>query len=181
VKGSLFVDYTRMIRYRPGVEWSRHLGEQDLELVSQTIDLDAWYPMEVFERLGLAILAEVAGGDIRMARMWGRLSVDTPGELPDLLLVPGNPRETLMRCTVYRSAFFDFEAISMPLLIDGKAHVTVDYGMGALAEEAAAHQTMGVFERLLEVSGGRTVRAEFLSRRWAGDPTTSIQLEWRTS
>ena len=132
-------------------------------------------------RSGLAILAEVAGGDIRMVRMWGRLSVDTPGELPDLLLVPGNPRETLMRCTVYRSAFFDFEAVSIPLLIDGKAHVAIDYGMGDVAEEAAANQTMGVFERLLEVSGGRTVKARFLSRRWAGDPTTSIQLQWRVA
>lgn len=62
VKGSLFVDYARMIRSRKAVDWRLHLTPDDMELVSRHVDLEKWYPMEVFERLGLAILAEV--GDL---------------------------------------------------------------------------------------------------------------------
>ena len=57
VKGTLFVDYVRMLRSRREMDWSKHLTAVDLGYLVQRIDPDGWYPMETFERMGLAILA----------------------------------------------------------------------------------------------------------------------------
>jgi hypothetical protein len=181
VKGSLFVDYVRMIRATKHVDWSARLPAGDLALLRERILPDAWYPMETFERIGNAIFAEIAGGDLSLVSLWGRLSVDELAALYDGLLVEDNPRESLMRFNVLRGSFFDFPAVTISMLIDHKAHVVIDYQMGEVAEEAASHQTLGFFERLLEASGAREVHAAFLSRRWIGEPRTVLQLTWSTA
>ena len=51
VRGVLFVDYVRMLR-RQLPSWREVLSPADAELVSGRVDVDAWYPMASFERLG---------------------------------------------------------------------------------------------------------------------------------
>ena len=53
-----------MLRRRSDVDWSRWLEAVDLGYLVQRIDPDAWYPMETFERMGLAILTAIAQGDL---------------------------------------------------------------------------------------------------------------------
>lgn len=178
VKGALFVDYVRMIRGSKHLDWGAILGPEDRGLVGERILPEAWYPMEVFERIGNAILQQIAGGDLSLVRLWGRLSVDELTALYDGLLVQGDPRESLMRFNVLRGSFFDFPAVEITMLIDNKAHVAIDYQMGDTAEEAATQQTLGFFERLLEAAGARDVYATLLSRRWIGEPRTVLQLTW---
>jgi hypothetical protein len=50
--------------------------------------------------------------------------------------------------------------------------------MGAVAEEAAVHQTMGFFERLIERAGGAEVRVSLASKSWSGDPSTRVHMSW---
>src|SRR4051812_47136846 len=76
VKGVLFADYVRMIRGQKGVDWSAQLAPADLPFLQQRIEPAQWYPMESFERLGVAILRHVALGDMNAVRMWGRFSAD---------------------------------------------------------------------------------------------------------
>src|SRR5688572_2266538 len=147
VKGTLFVDYVRMVRARKDVDWSRHFPPEDLPYLRDRIVPDAWYPMETFERLGLAILAVFADGELELVRQFGRASVDwLIGAHPELI-APGDPRESLMRFHVLRRSFFDFPALDVMSLTDGAARIRIGYQMGDVAEEAAALQTMGFFER----------------------------------
>jgi hypothetical protein len=178
VKGTLFVDYVRMLRHRRDVDWSRQLEPVDLGYLVQRIDPDAWYPMETFERMGLAILAEIAQGDLDNVRAFGRVSIDWLCRTFGNLVAPGDPRDTLMRFQVLRRGFFDYPALEIDSISDGEASIVVGYGMGPRAEEAASWQTLGFFERLLEVSGATQVNARFASRSWAGDLVTTIELEW---
>lgn len=179
VKGSLFADYVRMIRANKSVQWLSHLEPDDFQYIDQRIDPDGWYPMSTFERLGNAILAEVARGDLSAVRAWGRFSVDQLlAKYPDLVSA-GDPIETLMRFRVMRSTFFDFPALTVTALHEGHAEVAIHYGMGARAEEAASHQTMGFFERQLELAGATNVTSAFRERSWAGDPRTVLTIHWR--
>ncbi len=178
VKGTLFVDYVRMLRAKKGVDWARYLSPSDLEYLHQHIEPDAWYPMAAFERMGVAILAEVAQGDVRLAREWGRYSIDWLTAKHPNLVAHGDPRESLMRFQVQRQSFFDYPALTTREIHDGGATVVVAYGMCDRAEEAAAHQTMGFFERLLEVSGAKNVRVGFSSRSWEGQSETVLFMEW---
>ena len=95
------------------------------------------------------------------------------------MVEPGDPLETLNRFRVLRATFFDFDALDVLMLHDGEAQIEVRYHIGAMAEEAAAVQTQGFFERLLEHAGARDVAGRFLERSWAGEPRTVIALHWQ--
>ncbi len=179
VKGTLFVDYVRMLRMHKDVDWSTQLDTADLALMRSRIEPGAWYPMESFERFGLVILNVIAGGDLALVREFGRASVDwilldEPG-----LLAERDPRETLMRFHVLRQSFFDYSALDVRGLTDREACIAIDYQMGPAAEEAAALQTLGFFERLLERAGAGAVSAHFSSMRWEDAPRTVLELRWR--
>jgi hypothetical protein len=178
VKGVLFLDYVRMVRSHHGADWRSALPPEDHAWLEQRIDPAGWYPMATFARLGELILAKVARGDLGAVKMWGRLSVDllrasTPG-----LVEAGEPVETLRRFRVLRTTYFDFDALDVPMLHDGEAQIVVRYHMGPVAEEAAAVQTLGFFERLLELAGAQGVESTIAHRSWAGDPDTVLDLRW---
>lgn len=180
VKGTLFVDYVRMIRSHKEADWGAHLNEHELAMVQERVQPGQWYAMEAFERFGNAILAEIGGGDLEQVRLWGRLSAEDLSRVFDDLIAPGDPRESLMRFKVLRGSFFDFEAIKVTMLLDHQAHLRVDYQMGPTAEEAAVYQTLGFFEHLLALAGATEVEAALKSRSWTGDEHTVIALSWTT-
>jgi hypothetical protein len=74
---------------------------------------------------------------------------------------------------------FDFDALDIPMVLDSEAHITIRYQMNPVAEEAASYQTMGFFERLVEVAGAALVDARFLHCSWRGDPNTRLEVSWR--
>jgi hypothetical protein len=178
VKGTLFVDYVRMLRANKDVDWSRHLQPQDINHLIQRVDPAGWYPMETFERMGVAILAVVAQGELAAVRAWGRGQTEWITQSQPGLLSPGDPTESLMRFQVMRNGFFDYTAIAFDYVYDGEAALNVAYGMGPVAEEAASLQTMGFFERLLELAGASKVEAQFTAEAWKGAPTTTLALRW---
>ena len=178
VKGVLFADYVRMLRAHRCRTWQEFLEPEDLAFLDQSIDIDAWYPMTSFERLGVAVFQAIAEGDLGLVRDWGRASVERVVGANEHVLVPGDPRESLMRFFVLRRSLFDFEALSMLQLCDASASIGVEYGMLPMAERAAAVQTMGFFEGLIALADGGDVRGEFLETSWRGDRQTIIGFSW---
>jgi hypothetical protein len=177
VRGSFFSDYVRMIRRRKDVDWSRLLSPADLEYTRLQVELNGWYPMDAFERLGNAILS---GGSASLAavRMFGHLSVNNVVAVHPALIAKGDPMESLMRLKVLRASLFDFPAFDIPMLMNGHAHVVVNYQMGPAAEEAACCQTLGFCEGVVSLAGGKQVEAAFRERSWAGQDRTLIDLQW---
>lgn len=178
VKGVLFADYVRMMRGKKDVDWADHVPRSDLFYLRSTVALDEWYPMETFERFGNAILAEIAGGQLEAVRLWGQISVDQVAADNPSLVAHGDPADTMMRFRVQRATFFDFDALEIVALAPGRAEIVIHYHMGARAEEAASFQTMGFFERLVEVAGATEVRSRFVERSWEGDPRTLLVIDW---
>jgi hypothetical protein len=178
VRGVLFVDYVRMLRAQKPPRLSHHLTEEDLGYLQIQIHPDSWYPMASFERLGNALLATVTNGELFPVRLWGRYSVTKLMRTYPTLLAPGEPVESLNRFRVLRETFFNFPALEVAMLHDDTAHIAIRYHMGMPAEEAAAFQTMGFFEGLLEHAGARDVRAEFAERSWADGHRTLMVLRW---
>jgi hypothetical protein len=180
VKGILFVDYVRMLRGHKEIPFENYLQPADLDYLGQRIDPAAWYPMEVYERMGLAILAEIAGNDLELVRKWGRQTIDALLPLQPELFARTDPRETFMRFQVLRQSLFDYPAARLTAIHDGEARLAIAYGMSPKAEEAATYQSMGFLERLLEISGGREPDVRLRERSWAGDDTTLIVIRWHT-
>jgi hypothetical protein len=177
VKGTLFVDYVRMLRAQKATDWSRHLTPEDLSYLVQRIEPDRWYPMGTFERMGLAILNELSP-DLATIRAWGRWQVDMLCRRHEELVAHGDARDTLMRFRVLRAGFFDYDALTIAELTDGDATLLIAYGMSARAEEAASWQTLGFFERLIEVAGATNVEAWFENTSWTSEGLTRIRIRW---
>lgn len=180
VRGVLFVDYVRMLRATKIPTLTQYLTAEEMSYLTRPIEKDAWYPMPVFEKLGVAILAIVARNEMFPVRLWGRYSATQLHKQYPSLLSPSDPTETLNRFRVLRETFFDFPALTVPLLNEEAAQITVTYHMGNPAEEAAAFQTMGFFEGLLELAGCTDIHADFRSRSWAGDPQTLLTIQWQS-
>lgn len=178
MRGVLFVDYVRMARGKKDVRWGDHLEQEDLLVLAQKIDPEGWYPMETFERLGVAILKEVALGQLEGVRMWGRFQVASVRKQFPTLVADGEPRETMMRFGVLADSFFDYGALGVQDVEDDHATIWIRYRMGNAAEETASYQTMGFFEGLLEAAGAKEVHARFLRKAWAGDERSILELHW---
>lgn len=178
VKGTLFVDYVRMLRAHKDANWSLHLQPVDLGYLVQRIEPDAWYPMDSFERMGVALLRLVARGELELVRGWGQMQTEWITRTHPELLAPGQPMESLMRFQVMRNSFFDYPSLEFSYVYDGEAALEVRYGMGPVAEEAASLQTLGFFEKLLELAGAKNVEASFSAESWKGAPVTTILLRW---
>ena len=180
VKGILFGEYVRMLRAHRDVDWAAHLDENATPFLACQIDASSWYPMDVFEQMGLAILAEVAGNDLDQVRAWGHRSIDDMlREHPDIVS-DGDPRESLMRFQILRQSLFDYPAVEVVSIFDREARFDINYGMSLKAEEAACHQTLGFLECLLGMSGAKDIEAEIRFKSWDGDPKTTIVARWRS-
>jgi len=179
IKGVLFVDYVRMIKSRKDIDWGKHLMPDDLPFLKQKIIDTEWYPFASSERMGVAIVNEIAGGDMEAVRLWGYVSIDNLIAANNALICDGNPRESLMRFQVLRSSFFNFMAIDLKVIYDTYAKLEICYGMGPVAEEAASYQAVGFFQKLLEKSGAKDVNYTFTGKSWAGNPATILELTWK--
>lgn len=167
-----------MLRAHKAIDWSRQLAAEDVRFLHERIEPQLWYPMPSFERMGLAILDVLAHGELQAAREWGGRSAELLAGVQPELLVAGDPRESLMRFQVMRRSFFDFDAVTVTEITDCTARLEVRYGMVDRAEQAASQQTLGFFQRLLELAGGADVHGSFEARSWEGDAATIVALSW---
>ncbi len=134
--------------------------------------------MDTFERMGIGIVRELARGQLAAVRLWGSIQFDSVHAMQPTILAPGDPRESMMRFNALRRALFDYDALKITEVLDDAATVAIRYGMSEEAEEAACHQTLGFFERLVEAAGGRDVKGRFASTSWHEAPRTTIDLHW---
>src|SRR5262245_54300280 len=179
VRGILFVDYVRMIRGHKAIDWSKYLQDEDSAMLVQPIDPEGWYPMETFERFGIGIIREVAGGQLVAVQMWGRFQVEFVRKIHPTMIAEMDPRGTFMRFQMLQRSLFDYDAVRVDEVLDETAIVSVQYQMSAEAEEAACNQTLGFCERMVELAGGTEVVARFAARGWQGAPRTLISVRWR--
>lgn len=179
VKGALFIDYVRMLKKKKDVDYGKYLLPRDLPYLEVQILPSEWYPYESFERLGLAVIHEIAGGNMQAVLAFGQASVNDMARVFSNLIRPGDPQESLMRFEVLRNSFFNFNAVTIESLYGNFAKLRIEYSMSRLAEEAASNQAAGFFIRLLQLSGARGIEYRFASKSWIGDPTTILELKWK--
>ena len=173
----LFADYVRIIRRQvPG--WRELVEPEDRALLEARVELEGWYPMNAFERLGLTVLRQVVGGETDAIRLWGRSQVQTALLALPELASPDDPRDSVMRFQNYLGSLFDFPVVSVLSVDDEATLLQVDYGMNPTSEECATWQTIGFFEELLTASGAHHVVSTLQSRQWVGEPRTLLALGW---
>ncbi len=179
VKGSLFVEYVRMIKKNKQIDWNKHLASSEMRFLNQVILPSEWYPFEIYQHYGAAIFQEIADGEPPVACSWGKATMDRLAELyKGNLIEKGQPLGSLMKFKELNQRLFNFD--SFEIIVHDEKHVDigVDPAFGTGAVEGYSYQMLGSFRRLIELSGVDKVEAEFSAKTWEGDHKTVIELRW---
>ncbi|HUT55677.1 MAG TPA: hypothetical protein VM658_19965 [bacterium] len=153
VKGSVVIDYVRMVRATPDQPWDRYLLPEDMALIKQMVLPGSWYPIGFFQRIGLAVFKLVAKENNELLRAFGksiadRLHADHPG-----MVSKDKPRNTLEKYIWIQKRFYNFDAFNTEDQGPGRLLVHIY----SLPEEVGIPvyiiQISGMVERLIELSG----------------------------
>ncbi|MCP4676088.1 MAG: hypothetical protein GY854_11395 [Deltaproteobacteria bacterium] len=182
VKGTLFVDYVRMLKSRKDIDWSKYLNEEDMKFLDEheRIMPSSWYPFDTFERFGLGVLQEIGGGHYESARMWGRMSTDLLLKVYKNMIESGDPAYSVQKFDIVRAGFFDFPGVKAEILSESLLHMTVRFSTDKVIGKAQAYQALGAVERLLELAGAEKIEHTFHKSVWENDPETLIEMTWET-
>ena len=107
VKGSMLLDFTKMIRANHDKPWQKFLDLEDMQALNNMIVPLAWYPLKVFRKAGLAVFEVFGKKDPESAREWGRNMVRRiPEEIYNSFFNKNDPARALRNyVNVNRSTF----------------------------------------------------------------------------
>ena len=95
VKGTLILDFVRIVRANKDRDWKKWLSPEDLEIANGRIFPAAWYPYRSFVNIAFAVFKEIGGGDPDVAREFGKFSISGLLSVYKGSLVGNSPVETL--------------------------------------------------------------------------------------
>jgi len=179
VKGSLFQEYARMVKNLKQVDWGKYLTSSDLEIIHHMIIPSKWYPLESYQRLGVAVFQEIAQGKPEAALAWGRHTMDDLySTYQQLVMVQGDPVSTLKKFHKLSRQFFDFDGFEIITLEHNYIQIKLSRDFGEIAVQGYTYQILGTIQRLIELCGMKEVKAEFDAKVWEGAPHTIFKLSW---
>ena len=182
VKGTLMVDYVKMIKANPQLNWNDFLKPEDWKIIESRILPSVWYPFDTFQRLGVAIFKIIAKSDVETAKLWGKLrakelftvTYKSLGESPD-------PITAIKKYIAIRNTFTNFKMFEMEIEEIGPKQIKI---MSKSVEsrhegnEAFTWQVMGSIEKLIELTGGKNPKFKILAKEWRGDTHTISEWTW---
>jgi len=178
VKGNVILDYVKMIRANPHLPWKELLKPEEWEQINRLILPASWYPLPLFQRVGLAVFKLVAKENYALLHAYGRsladqMHADNPG-----LVVKGRPRDTLHKYRAIQDRLYSFKGldtvdISPQHMIAYIYSQPEDIGIPVYLE-----QISGTIERLVELSGGRQVQVKLIESVLKGAKQNTLEITW---
>jgi hypothetical protein len=181
IKGSMLVDFVRMIRANKDKNWNEYLKPEDWEVINQRILPSVWYPVEVFMRCGWAVFKVIAQGNLDIARMGGRMQGKNLFEnVYKGLVANQDPQTAVNRFVVVYNQFFNFSSLRFEEVDKNhvKVHNDYDESHNHPGMVPYCHNLMGILETLIEKSGGKNVKIELKAKQWEGARTTVMDVTW---
>jgi len=109
VKGSMIIDFAKMIRRHHDRPWQDYVSLDDMGIISGMIIPAKWYPLDVFRRTGVAVLSVFGQDRDESARQWGRgLVTRIPPELYRSFFDKDDPKAAIKNYVNVNMRVFDF-------------------------------------------------------------------------
>lgn len=160
VKGSLIIDYVRLIRANKERDWERYLEESDWDIVKNRVLPSEWYPYESCRRIGMAVFKEIAQSDHATTKIFGRFVGRSLIDIYGHILVENDPIASIEALCAMNKAFSDGE-MGINLLDKGSNHVKIRFSAPKEDNrefmEAFCSQVVGIYEELVDQAGGSKV------------------------
>jgi hypothetical protein len=183
VKGTMLLDFVKMVRKHRHLNWNKYLEPQDWEVVDAKILPGVWYPAGVYIRCSIAAFYLLGKGNLEAARANGRMIAGRMFENTYKSLTQiKDPAKGLNQFLLIFSSLFNLTLLT-PEAIEPRharlAHVNNFDSPAAISTSAAfAYQLLGFLESVVEVTGGRRVKGSVVSKQWEGAPATILDITW---
>jgi hypothetical protein len=180
VKGTMLVDLVRMIRANKDKDWGKHLTPEDWNIINKRILPSEWYPLEIFQRCGMATFQLLAQGNLDLVRLRGRIRGKELFEnVYKSLIISQDPAASLSRFVTVYGQLFNFSSLRFENL--GKGHAKIHHDYDASRNPGTmpyCHQLMGILDVLVEIAGGKNVKIELDAKQWEGATKTIFDITW---
>jgi len=174
----VIVDYLKIIRANPDLPWAEHLTPQDLATLNLLILPASWYPIELFQRMGVAIFKLVSREKYSVVHLFGRSLAERMSEGNPGMVSKGRPADTVkkflaIQARLYSCKFFEGEEAGPGRILIYVNSRREDVGTRLLVEAMS-----GTVKRLVELSGGTNIRIKVLEAMWEGGERNKIEVAW---
>ena len=163
VKGTLMLNYVKLIRANKDRDWNKYLEPEDWEIINSIVLPATRYPYESFRRIGFAVLKEIANSNLEVVRGFGRFTMNTLLEIySSVILVPGDPLSSIKILSKNKEIFLSGESDTQVkehgenwalLKCIPPSQETDLERLGAFWYQHAGH-----LEELVEQAGGKNVK-----------------------
>jgi hypothetical protein len=179
VKGTMLLDFARMIRGNKNIPWEKYLTKEDLEIVMGGVYAADWYPLETYRRCGLAAFKEIAHENLEIVRQFGRVSMKNMIENTYKMLGQcDDVFESFNKLNKINRIFANFAGPEFEKTGDNSVRMIV---VGAEDEEGIepmCYMAIGFADHIIERYGGKNIQIEWVKKIWAGDDGISLILTW---
>ena len=186
VKGTVLLDYVRLIRANSDKNWDKYLEKEDWDIINGRILASLWYPYDIYVRCGKAVFYEIAGGNLNIVRQFGRFNADTlfKGTYKGILELVVSRGGGVIRFAEHYAAMaptlYNFAKVSVDKVSEKKAklHVKVDLDPTHVLIEPFFNQFSGTVERLVELAGGKNVKVSYSTKLEERDLCAELDISW---
>ena len=179
IKGSLIMDYVKLIRANKDKDWSKWLTPEDMDIVEDRVLPSNWYPFDSWQRMGAAVFNEVAGRNLDLIKSFGPMVMENLLKTYKSVLVPDDPLESIKRFERLRRNFI--KGVESDLFIAEEEPGRVKVKMMARERdkeigdpEAFAFAVSGCIEGLVKKAGAKNVSASVSE----GSNDYDIDINW---
>jgi hypothetical protein len=179
VKGTMFVDQVKMIRANKNLDWSKHLGPADWEIINKRILPSEWYPLDIYVKCAMAVFHVLGQENLDLVRFRGRMRGKELFEtVYKGLIVPNDPVASLSKFVVAYAQLFNFSSLKLEPAGSNHARLYHDNKHTMHANRPYCSQLMGHLDVLVEIAGGKNVKIELTAKQWEGAPVTTFDIRW---
>jgi len=178
VKGSVLVDYLKLMRSSPHLPWSDHLSPEELKQLGEMILPASWYSVDLFQRLGLAVFKLISKENYEVVRGYGRFLAEQMHAQNPGLVVKGRPLDTLNKYQVIQDRLFSFKVLEIKPQGPGRLSFLAHFLPEDVAIRLYMEVTAATIGRLIEFAEGRNLRARILEGMWQGANRNIMEVTW---
>ena len=178
-KGSLLIDYARMIRSFKNLAWDQYLKPEDWETINSIILPSQWYPFDLYYRCSLAAYKLLAQGKLENAKAYGRSMAKNLLETTYQSIANKKEPDKGLRqfVTTYRS-LFNFGVLTFDEIDAKHCRIHLDYNVDNEGSIAYCYQLQGMLETVIEATGGKNGNVVISDKQWLGAPKTTYDINW---
>ena len=180
LKGTVILDLVKIIRALKDLPWDEYLQPEDWEIINSMALPTAWYPIESYMRMGLAVFKLAAGGSEEAVRQFGRQAMQGLFNGPYRpFLDKGDPHQAVGKFIELRRSLFNFSRMEAEKVSENSLRMTISE-LGDLKEgvEVFALLAQVHLEEIAAMNGAREVRSASRVDFKEDGPVLTFDLEW---